>query len=118
METSANTKNPVLAAVLSALLNGAGQIYNGQIGKALGIIGIQIVNGLLTFVIIGWLTFPIVYVWSIYDAYTEAKKLSEQRLIQDTKPCPRCAERVQRTAQVCRYCGHEFEPVRTPSIAE
>jgi hypothetical protein len=25
------------------------------------------------------------------------------------KDCPRCAESVKRAAQVCRYCGHEFQ---------
>jgi hypothetical protein len=25
------------------------------------------------------------------------------------KDCPRCAESVKRAAQVCRYCGHDFE---------
>ena len=26
----------------------------------------------------------------------------------DTKTCPRCAERVRREAQACRFCGYEF----------
>jgi hypothetical protein len=27
----------------------------------------------------------------------------------DEKVCPRCAETVQATAIVCRFCGHEFD---------
>jgi hypothetical protein len=27
----------------------------------------------------------------------------------DSKVCPRCAETVKRAAQVCRFCGHEFD---------
>lgn len=25
-------------------------------------------------------------------------------------PCPRCAEKIQRKAQVCRFCGVQFVP--------
>jgi hypothetical protein len=25
-----------------------------------------------------------------------------------TRPCPMCAEAVQRAAKVCRHCGHQF----------
>jgi hypothetical protein len=28
-----------------------------------------------------------------------------------TKTCPRCAETVKSAARVCRFCGHEFEPL-------
>jgi hypothetical protein len=31
------------------------------------------------------------------------------------KPCPRCAESVQRAAQVCKHCGHEFDD--SPRVA-
>lgn len=37
-------------------------------------------------------------------------KAEDERKAQE-KVCPRCAERVQRLAKVCRYCGHEFETV-------
>ena len=29
-----------------------------------------------------------------------------------TKACPRCAEQVQAQAQVCRFCGFSFVPVK------
>ncbi len=107
------SKNPALAAILSFLINGLGQIYNGEIAKGIIIIVVQIVNGLLTMVIIGFITLPIVWIWSIYDAYTVAQKINEEattQVIEGTKQCPRCAERVHLSAQVCRYCGYQFVP--------
>lgn len=31
-----------------------------------------------------------------------------RRVDSETKPCPRCAERVRLEARACRFCGHEF----------
>jgi len=61
-------KNPGLAAVLSFFFAGLGQIYNGQIGKGLGIMAVQIINIFLMAIIVGFLTGPIVWGYSIYDA--------------------------------------------------
>ncbi len=65
--------------------------------------------------IIGYFTAPIVFIWSVYDAYAVAKRLNTQtseQVRKNTRACPRCAERVQTAAKVCRYCGYEFEQVR------
>lgn len=52
-------RSPILAAILSLIVAGLGQIYNGQIGK--GVISIiQLINGALTAVLIGWLLLPVV----------------------------------------------------------
>ncbi|MHC8516882.1 hypothetical protein [Sporosarcina sp. ITBMC105] len=67
-------KNPGIAAVLSFFWTGVGQIYNGQILKGLILIGVQMVNALLMFVLIGFITYPIVWVWGIYDAYKTAER--------------------------------------------
>ena len=53
-------RNPILAAILSLIVAGLGQIYNGQIGKGVIFILIQLINGALTAVLIGWLLLPIV----------------------------------------------------------
>ena len=69
-------KNPGLAAVLSFLISGLGQIYNGEIGKGILIIVVQIINGLLTLIIIGFITGAIVWIWAIYDAYKTAERIN------------------------------------------
>ena len=63
-----------VAAVLSAVWSGLGQIYNGQIAKGLAFMAFQVVNALLLFVLIGFITGPIVWIWAIYDAYTVADR--------------------------------------------
>lgn len=67
-------KNPGVAAVLSFLLTGLGQIYNGQILKGLILMGIQLINGALMLILVGYVTFAIVWLYGIVDAYSVAKR--------------------------------------------
>jgi len=57
-------KNAGIAAVLSFFVTGLGQIYNGQIFKGILLILIQIVNGLLLYILIGFINI-VVYVYSV-----------------------------------------------------
>ncbi|WP_096187820.1 hypothetical protein [Evansella halocellulosilytica] len=66
-------KNPGVAAVLSALWTGLGQIYNGQIGKGIAFMIIQIFNSMLMVVLIGFITFPIFWIYGMVDAYKSAE---------------------------------------------
>ena len=69
-------KNPGLAAVLCFFFTGLGQIYNGQIGKGILFIIIQIINIGLMFVLVGFITYPIVWIWGMIDAYKTAEKIN------------------------------------------
>ncbi|WP_332630929.1 hypothetical protein [Halalkalibacter flavus] len=69
-------KSPGLAAVLSALWCGLGQIYNGQIGKGIAFMVIQFINALLMFIIIGFITYPIMWIWGMVDAYRQAEQMN------------------------------------------
>ncbi|HII80304.1 MAG TPA: hypothetical protein HA261_07910 [Methanosarcina sp.] len=71
-------KNPGLAAVASFFFSGLGQIYNGEIKKGLLLIFIQVINVLLFFVLIGFITYPITWAYGVYDAYKTAEKLNNQ----------------------------------------
>ena len=71
-------RNPILAAVLSLIVAGLGQIYNGQIGKGVIFIILQLINGALTVVLIGWFLMPIVGLWAMIDAYLTAKRDNER----------------------------------------
>lgn len=71
-------KSAGVAAVLSALINGLGQIYNGQIFKGIIIIIIQLINGALTFILIGYVFLPIVWLYAVIDAYRSAEKINRR----------------------------------------
>ena len=73
---TAKPKSPGVALLLSLLIVGVGQMYNGQVGK-----GFLMMFGciVLWFVMLGW----IINIWSMIDAYTTAKdmNLRYQRLL-------------------------------------
>ena len=78
VNTNQPLKNAGLAAVLSALWCGLGQIYNGQIGKGILFMIIQFVNALLLFVLIGFITYPIMWIWGMIDAYRQAESINKR----------------------------------------
>lgn len=69
-------KSPGVAAVLSVILVGLGQIYNGQIGKGIAFIVIGLVLAYSMFILIGFVLYPLFWIYNIYDAYTTAKKIN------------------------------------------
>jgi TM2 domain-containing membrane protein YozV len=71
-------KNPGVAAVLSFFITGLGQIYNGQIAKGVLFIIIQGINVLLMYIVIGFITFPIFWIWGMVDAYRTAEKINSK----------------------------------------
>ena len=73
-EAAEQKRSPALAGVLSFFIAGAGQVYNGQIGK-----------GIFIF-LTAWLFIP--WIYGIFDAYSAAKKINEGRI--KTKERPGC----------------------------
>lgn len=69
-------KNPGLAAVLSFFWMGLGQVYNGQIAKGIVFIVAYAISWLLTLVIIGLITTPLLWIFGMYDAYKSAEKIN------------------------------------------
>jgi len=72
-------KDPVLALVLSFLLTGLGQVYNGQVGKGFLYLMCAIVSVALMSVGIGFIIWPIVIGFSCYDAYKEAQRINDSQ---------------------------------------
>ena len=71
-------KNSGIAAVLSFFITGLGQIYNGQILKGILLIIIQAINGLLMYLLIGFITFPIVWLYGVINAYRHAERMNRR----------------------------------------
>ncbi len=69
-------KNPGIAAVLSFLFTGLGQIYNGQIAKGIVFVILGIVFLATVIVLIGFILYPLFWIYNIYDAYSTAKKIN------------------------------------------
>ena len=74
-------KNEGIAAILSFFFTGLGQIYNGQIGKGIVLIVIQVINIVLMIILIGFLTYPLVWIYGMWDAYNTAKKINQGMIV-------------------------------------
>ncbi len=73
-------KSSGLAAVLSLLLVGAGQMYCGRVGRGLAFLGGYVVSVLLMFVVIGFLLAPVVFIWALVDAINLANRHNAELL--------------------------------------
>jgi TM2 domain-containing membrane protein YozV len=71
-------KNPGLAAVLSFFYCGLGQIYNGQILKGVLMFAAYSISIILMYLLIGFITTPILWIWGMYDAYKSAEKINRK----------------------------------------
>ncbi len=68
-------KDPAVAPILSFFFIGLGQAYNGEIAKAFVFLILYAISIFLTFYIIGFVTIPILWIWSIVDAYRSSQKI-------------------------------------------
>ena len=77
--SSAPQVNSGISAVLSFIWTGAGNIYNGNIGKGLMICLVQIVLIIFAaFTCIGLPLALIFWAWGIYDAHREAEEINRR----------------------------------------
>lgn len=77
--------NPFVAAVLSAVFPGLGQIYNRELEKGIAVIVASFVAALSALVLIGFILFPAVWLYAVWDAYTVADRQREEREADDAE---------------------------------
>ena len=70
-------KNPGTAVILSFLLMGLGQAYNGEMAKAIVFLVLYALSIFLTVFLIGFVTIPILWIWSMVDAYRSSQKMNQ-----------------------------------------
>lgn len=69
-------KDPGVAVLCSFFIPGGGQLYNGQIGKGLAFMVATVVNIVLLFVGIGFLTGLATWIWAMIDAHGTAERIN------------------------------------------
>lgn len=116
------TKNVGMAVLLGAVIPGAGHIYVEKYASGVWYLALYFL--IFPFIIGGWIGyssasidnvplsgFPmlmafvalIIWMFSIYSAYVDAKSFNEQAAAEHKK-CTHCAEMVKVEASICRYC--------------
>lgn len=73
----AKNKNPILALILSLIICGVGQMYNGQVLK-----GIVLLAACLIMYFIFWGISFIIVIYAMYDAYTTAVKINNGEAVE------------------------------------
>ena len=71
--------NPFVAAALSALFPGLGQIYNRELEKGIAFIVGGFLAVLSALVLVGFVLYPAVWIYSIYEAYKTAERQAAER---------------------------------------
>jgi TM2 domain-containing membrane protein YozV len=78
-------KNAVLALAFSFFFAGLGQIYNDQIKKGIWIIIAHAISLVLIAVLVGIVTTPVIWIWSMIDAYKTAERINRGELLPNAR---------------------------------
>ncbi len=65
--------SPLVAVILSFFIPGLGQLYTGQLMKAIVLFVLAVIFGALSIIWIGIPLYLVVWIYSMYDAYVTAK---------------------------------------------
>lgn len=74
----AGRKSPWLAASLSFLWPGLGQMYTGRWGKGFLLFFGQVANLALLFATVGFFSVPLLWLWGMVDAFAAAARTGRQ----------------------------------------
>lgn len=110
----AETKSPGIALVLSFLIAGLGQLYNGEFAKGIIFIVLSFVFFVLMIFLIGIPLYIALWIYSMYDAYKGAERFNAAH---QTRLCLRCGAQIPLGAPVCPMCGTPIPGMPQPSYA-
>lgn len=69
--------NPFVAAALSALFPGLGQLYNRELERGIAFMVASFLAALSAIFLVGFVLYPVVWLYAIYDAYSRADRPTE-----------------------------------------
>lgn len=82
-----NKKSEALALILSLLIPGLGQIYNGQTAKGVVMVVAAIIVAIIgVMLIIPLIVYIVLWIYGMYDAYTTAKEYNRYLLDHNGQP--------------------------------
>lgn len=67
-------KNEWVGVILSFFVPGLGQIVMGEVGMGILMLVFYLVGWLLALILIGLLIAPVIWIWSMVDAYQRARR--------------------------------------------
>lgn len=77
-KTKSKRKSPMIAALLSCIIPGLGQVYAGDLYRGLAMIALLGLSFCLMALIIGFFTFFGTWVFAVIDAYNMVKKQNDK----------------------------------------
>ena len=77
-KTKSKRKNPIIAAALSLVIPGLGQVYAGDLLRGFAILAALGFSFCLMALIIGFIIFPATWIFAIVDAYNMIKKQNDK----------------------------------------
>ena len=81
--TVVGQKSVFLAALLSIILPGLGQIYAGQTTKGISFIVVYIVAYVLTLIFIGFILILVIWIWSLIDVIKSTEAINRGEYVED-----------------------------------
>lgn len=78
---SVEKKSPILAVILSFLIPGLGQFYNGHGEKGIILFIAALISAFLILFIIGTILYLVVWVFAIFDAYDSADRINKGKRV-------------------------------------
>jgi hypothetical protein len=105
---------PVFGFVLIGVLLALYFLPTGiaYVRKHQNLLAVGIVNLALGWTLLGWIA---ALVWAVMNTQTPNPDLGPAQTstgqLDDTRPCPECAEPIQRAARRCKHCGSVVQPL-------
>lgn len=110
MQFMEQRKTPAVAILLSFIVSGAGQIYNGEVGKGIGMIVAYIICWAASALVLPIFILIALWIWGMVDANTKAKEFNDalKLRLENEDASQREAVEQQERIKATIITSHEF----------